>query len=41
MWLILQGNKRGCDFNELVYGPRCHWPRDLDILMSLDSDELP
>jgi hypothetical protein len=37
----LQGNKQGCDFNELVYGPRSHWPEDLEILLSLDSDDLP
>jgi hypothetical protein len=37
----LQGNKRGCDFNELFYGPRSHWPEDLEILLSLNSDDLP
>jgi hypothetical protein len=37
----LQGNKQGCDFNELVYGPRSHGPEDLYILLSLDSDDLP
>jgi hypothetical protein len=37
----LQGNKQGCDFNELVYGPRSHWPDDLELLLSLDSDDLP
>jgi hypothetical protein len=37
----LQGNKRGCDFNELVYGPRSHCPDDLELLLSLDSDDLP
>jgi hypothetical protein len=36
----LQGNKRGCDFNELVYGPRSHWTEDLEILLSLDSNDL-
>jgi hypothetical protein len=30
------GNKQVCDFNELVYGPRCHWSEDLEILLSLD-----
>jgi hypothetical protein len=38
---VLQGNKRGCDFNELIYGPRSHWPDDLEILLLLDSDDLP
>ena len=37
----LQDNKRGCDFNELEYGPRALWPSDLDILLSLNSDDLP
>jgi hypothetical protein len=37
----LQGNKLGCDFNELIYGPMLHWPDDLEILLSLDSDNLP
>ena len=37
----MQGNKRACDFNELVYGPRSHCPEDLEILLSLDSDNLP
>jgi hypothetical protein len=32
---------RGCDFNELVYGPRNHWLDDLELLLSLDSDDLP
>jgi hypothetical protein len=41
MSCVLQGNKQGCDFNELVYGPRKHWPDDLELLMSLDSDDLP
>jgi hypothetical protein len=41
MCCVLQGNKRGCDFNELIYGPRSHWPDDLEILLSLDSDDLP
>jgi hypothetical protein len=41
MCCILQGNKRGCDFNELIYGPRSDWPDDLELLMSLDSDDLP
>jgi hypothetical protein len=41
MCYILQGNKRGCDFNELIYGPRSHWPDDLQLLLSLDSDDLP
>jgi hypothetical protein len=35
------GNKRGCDFNEFVYNPRNHWPEDIEILLSLDSDDLP
>jgi hypothetical protein len=41
MCCILQGNKRGCDFNELVYGPRSHWSDDRELLLSLDSDDLP
>jgi hypothetical protein len=41
MSCVLQGNKRGCDFNQLVYGPRSHCPNDLELLMSLDSDDLP
>jgi hypothetical protein len=41
MSYVLQGNKRGCNFNELVYSPRSHWPDDLELLMSLDSDNLP
>jgi hypothetical protein len=41
MSCVLQGNKQGCNFNELVYGPRSHWPDDLELLMSLDSDDLP
>jgi hypothetical protein len=41
MCCVLQGNKRGCDFNELIYGPRSHWPDDLEILLLLDSDDLP
>jgi hypothetical protein len=41
MSCVLQGNKRGCDFNELVCGPRSHWPDDLELQMSLDSDDLP
>jgi hypothetical protein len=41
MSCVLQGNKRGCDFNELVYDPRSHWPNDLGQLMSLDLDDLP
>lgn len=31
-WLFLQGNKRGCDFQEWIYGPKSHYP---------DPDELP
>jgi hypothetical protein len=38
---VLQGNKRGCNFNEHVYGSRSHWPDGLELLMSLDSDDLP
>jgi hypothetical protein len=38
---VLQGNKRGCDFNELIYGPRSQWPDDLELLLSLNSDDLP
>jgi hypothetical protein len=38
---VLQGNRRGCDFNELVYSPRSYWPDDLELLMSLDLDDLP
>jgi hypothetical protein len=41
MCCVLQGNKQGCDFDELIYGPRPHWPDDLKILLSLDSDDLP
>jgi hypothetical protein len=41
MSCVLQGNKQGCDFNELVYGPRSNWPDDLELLMSLNSDDLP
>jgi hypothetical protein len=41
MCCVLQGNKRGCDFNELIYDPMSHWPNDLEILLSLDSDDLP
>lgn len=38
----LQGNKRGCDFNELVYGPRSYWPDGgLDYLLTVDKDNLP
>jgi hypothetical protein len=37
----LWGNKRGCDFNELVYGFRNHWPNDLELFLSLDSYNLP
>jgi hypothetical protein len=33
---VLYGNKRECDFNELVYSPRNHWPDDLELLLSLD-----
>jgi hypothetical protein len=41
MCCVLQGNKRGCDFNELIYGPMSHWPNDLQLLLSLDSYDLP
>jgi hypothetical protein len=41
MCCVLQGIKRGCDFNELIYGLRSHWPDDLQLLLSLDSDDLP
>jgi hypothetical protein len=41
MCYILQGNKRGCDFSELIYGLRPHWPDDVQLLFSLDSDDLP
>jgi hypothetical protein len=41
MCCALQGNKRGCDFNELIYGPRSHWLDDLQLLLSLNSDDLP
>ena len=37
----MQDNERGCDFNELEYGPRPLWPSDLDILLSLNSHDLP
>jgi hypothetical protein len=30
-----------CDFNEFVYGPRSHWPEELKILLSMNSDDLP
>jgi hypothetical protein len=30
-----------CDFNELLYGFRSHWPDDLELLFSMDSDDLP
>jgi hypothetical protein len=33
-------HKRGRDFNELIYGPRSHWLDDLQLLLSLDSDDL-
>jgi hypothetical protein len=39
MCCVLQGNKRGCDFNELIYGPRPQWPDDVQLLLSLDSDD--
>jgi hypothetical protein len=39
--VLILCNKRGCDFNELVYGPRSHWLVELEILLSLDSDDLP
>jgi hypothetical protein len=29
-----------CDFNELIYDPRSHWPEDLEILLSLDPHDL-
>jgi hypothetical protein len=41
MCCVLRGNKRGCHFNELIYGPRSNWPNDLELLISLDSDDLP
>jgi hypothetical protein len=41
MCCILQGNKRGCDFNEINYCPRSHWPDDLQLLLPLDLDDLP
>jgi hypothetical protein len=41
MCCVLQGNKRGCDFNELIYGSRSHWPDDLQLVLLLDSDDLP
>jgi hypothetical protein len=37
---VLQGNKRGCDFNELIYGTRSQWSDDLELLLSLNSDDL-
>jgi hypothetical protein len=40
MCYVLQGNKRRCDFNELIYDPRSHRSDDLKILLSLDSDDL-
>jgi hypothetical protein len=27
--------------NELVYGPRNHWADDLELMLSLDSYDLP
>jgi hypothetical protein len=41
MCFILYGNKIGRDFNELIYGPRAQWPDELQLLLSLDSDDLP
>jgi hypothetical protein len=41
IYCVLQGNKRGCDFNELIYGPRSHWSDDLQLLLSLDLNNLP
>jgi hypothetical protein len=38
---VLYGNKQGCDFNEIVYGSQNHWSDDLELLLSLDSDDLP
>jgi hypothetical protein len=32
--------KRGCDFKELIYGPRPQWLDELQLLLSLDSDDL-
>jgi hypothetical protein len=32
MSYVLQGNKRGCDFNELIYDPMSHWPDELELL---------
>jgi hypothetical protein len=40
MCYVFQGNKRGCDFNKLIYSPMPHWLDDLEILLSLDSDDL-
>jgi hypothetical protein len=40
MSYVLQDNKQGRDFNELVYGSRTHWLDDLELLMSLDSNDL-
>jgi hypothetical protein len=41
MCCVLHGNKRGCDFNKLIYGLRSHWSDDLELLLSLDSNDLP
>jgi hypothetical protein len=41
MSCVLQGNKQGCDFNELIYSPMSYWPDDLQLLLLLDSDDLP
>jgi hypothetical protein len=41
MCCVLPGNKQGCDFNEPIYGPRSYWPNDLQLLLLLDSDDLP
>jgi hypothetical protein len=40
MCYVLQGNKRECDFSELIYGPMSHWLDNLQLLLSLDSDDL-
>jgi hypothetical protein len=41
MCCVLQGNKQGCDFNELIYGLRSQWPNDLELFLTLNSDDLP
>jgi hypothetical protein len=39
--LCFIGYQQGYDFNELIYGLRSQWPDDLELLLSLDLDNLP